>query len=180
MSSMRSRTCFSLILRQIAGNAPRNNNVAHEPVPETSISGAQDALSQDAAMSVHERKGSVIADCTDVAQVICQSLQFAHQRPQPYRASRRLDPARIFDCKCECERVGNRGIPGRTSRELRAARNGGPAHKPLNALVCVTETFFEPHHRLAVRREPEVPRFDDPGMNWPNGEPDEAPNLRPG
>ena len=48
----------------------------------------------------------------------------------------------------------------------RAARSrSAPRHQRLDALVDIAEPLFEPHHRLAVGGEAEMPGLDDAGMH---------------
>ena len=70
----------------VADDAARDDSVHHQPVAETGVGGAQNAFAQDAAMRMHERERGVVADGADIAEVIGQSLELRHQRPQILRA----------------------------------------------------------------------------------------------
>src|SRR6266536_96165 len=118
-----------------------------------------------AALRVHQREGGIVADGADVAEVIGQSLEFRHQRAQPHRAFRNLDPVRRFDRTGVGERVGNGAVAGNAAGEDRHPINGHSRHQPLDSLVRVTESRLETHDRFAVRGEPEMARLDDPRMD---------------
>ena len=78
----------------VANDPARYDAVAHKPVTEAGIGRTQDALTKYTAMGVHQREGSIVADRADVTKVICEALQLRHERPQPTRSRRHLDPKR--------------------------------------------------------------------------------------
>ena len=56
--------------------------------PKAACGGAQGPLAQHAAMGVHQRKGGVVANGADVAEMIGEALELRHQAAQPMRARR--------------------------------------------------------------------------------------------
>ncbi len=54
--------------------------------------------------------------------------------------------------------------------QSRAPRPGVLAdHQRLDALVDIAQPLLQPHHRLAVGMEAEMPGLDDSGMDRPHG-----------
>ena len=96
-------------------------------------------------------------DGADIAEVIGEPFELGHERAQPHRAARDIDGVRSLDRARESERVGHRAVAGHAPREHRGTIDGCAFHQPLDSLVCVTESRLEPHDRLAVRGESEVP-----------------------
>ncbi len=144
---------------------PDHDPIAHQAVAEAGVGGAQHALAQDAGVGMHQGEGGIVADRADVAQVVGETLQLGHQRAQPGRARRRLDP------QARPRRRGRR--PGRRrrccrprcGRELRRPVEIGAGHEPLDPLVDIAQAFLQPHHRLAAGGEAEMAGLDDAGMD---------------
>ena len=113
------------------------------------------------ALRVHHGKGGVIADGADVAEVIGEPFELAHERAQPHRASRHVDAVRSLDRPGESERVGHGAVAGHPPRKHRGTFDGRAFHQPLDALVHVTKSRLEANDRLAVRGETEMPGLDD-------------------
>ena len=147
---------------------PGHDPIHHQAVPEAGVGGAQHQLAQHAAMGVHQRKRGVVADRADVAEMIGDALELGHERAQPDRARRRLDPRCGFHRPGEGERIGDRAVARGAAGESRGAREIGSGHQPLDALVDVAEALLQAHHGLAVRGEAEVPRLDDAGVHRPD------------
>ena len=94
---------------------------------ERGIRGAQHILAQDAAMGVHERKRSVIADGADVAEMICQPFKLSHERAQIVRARRRFDVQRRLDRPGEGDAVSDGAVAGGAGGKLAARSIVAPA-----------------------------------------------------
>ena len=152
-------------VRQIGGHAAGHDAIAHQPVAETRIGGAQHALAQHAAMGVHERERRVVADRADVAHMVREPFELGHERAQPLCARR--------DIAAECrlrrprkgDRIGDRAVAGDPPGELGGAVETGACYQRLDALVGVSETLLEPHDRLAAGGEAEMPWLDDAGVD---------------
>ena len=54
--------------------------------PNAVIGCAQHVLAQHAAKGVHQRKGGIVADPADVAEMVGKPLEFGEQRSEPNRA----------------------------------------------------------------------------------------------
>ena len=117
------------------------------------------------ALRMHHRERGIVADGTDVAEVIGQPFEFRHQGAQPHGAFRNLALVRRLDRPGKGERVGDGAVAGNTPRQHRGPIDRQSRHQPFDALVHVTESRFEPHDGFAVRREPEVTRLDDARMH---------------
>jgi hypothetical protein len=61
-------------------------------------------------MRVHERKRGVIADGTDIAEMVGEALEFSHQGAQVDRAWRRLNFVRRFHGVGKSKRVGHGAV----------------------------------------------------------------------
>ena len=153
---------------EIGSDTARDDAIAHEPVAEAAIGGAQHTLAQHAAMGVHERESGVIADRTNVAEMIRQPLELRHEGAQPHGAGRWLCRAGGFGGAGKSIGISNRGVARGASCEESAVRQVGARNQAFDALVDIAETLFEPNHGLAIRSEAEMPRLDDAGMNRPD------------
>ena len=75
---------------EIGSQAAGNNDIHHQAMAEADIAGPQHPFAQHAAMGEHQREGRVVADAADVAEMVGETLQLRHQRPDPISARRRL------------------------------------------------------------------------------------------
>ena len=66
--------------------------------------------------------------------------------------------------------MGHRGIAGHAGGDARRLTRGAPGHQPLDALVDIAQTLFQPPHRLAVGGEAEMAGFDDAGVDRADGD----------
>src|SRR5215207_1846975 len=153
---------------EIGSDTARDDAIAHEPVAEAAIGGAQHALAQHAAMGVHERESGVIADRANVAEMIRQPLELRHEGAQPHGAGRRLCPAGGFGGADKSIGISNRGVARGASCEESAVRQVGARNQAFYSLVDIAETLFDPNHGLAIRSKAEMPRLDDAGMDRPD------------
>ena len=64
------------------------DHVAHQSMTECAVGGAQHALTQDAAVRVHQRERGIVADGADVAEMVGEPLEFRQERTQPDGAIR--------------------------------------------------------------------------------------------
>src|ERR1043165_355519 len=83
-------------------DAPRNDAIHHQPVPEGKISRPKDALAEDAALSVDHGKAGVIANRAYVAKVVGDAFEFRHD------ATKHVRPLGHFDLECGFNRARER------------------------------------------------------------------------
>ena len=67
-------------LGEVDRDAARHHPVHDQAMAEASLRNAQDMLAQDAAVGVDQREGGVVANGTDVTEVVGEALQLRHQR----------------------------------------------------------------------------------------------------
>jgi hypothetical protein len=139
--------------------------IHHQPVTEALICDAQNLLAQVPTVGVHHGKGGIVADRTDVSEMIGEPFELAHQGTQPDGAYGDFDAVRCLDRPGEGEGIGHGAVAGNPPRKYRRTINRHSLHEPFSSLVHVAKALLEPHDGLAVRREPEVTRFDDARMH---------------
>src|SRR5260370_1323699 len=127
LAEERSQSCDALAA-EIDADAAWNHAVAHQAVAETQVGGAQHTLAQDATVGMHERKGSVVTDGTDVAEMIGQALELGHERTQPDGASRCRDLQGGFDGTGEGDGVSDGAVARRAAGEARRTPDIGANH----------------------------------------------------
>ena len=150
---------------QVGGGAARHHAVHHQAVAEAGVGDAQDVLAQDAAVGVDEREGGVVADGADVAEVVGEALQLAHQRAQVDRPGRHLEAERCLDGAGEGDGVGDGAVARYAAGELGGLVQRGAGEQAVDAFVHVAEPLFQPHHGLAVAGEAEMAGLDDAGVH---------------
>ena len=116
-------------------------------------------------MGVHQRKGGVVADGADVAEMIGEPLELRHQAAKPMCARRRLDPERRLDRAGEGDAVGDRRVAADARRQDGRALDARAARQAVDALVDIAEPLLEPHDRLAAGVEAEMAGLDDPRVD---------------
>ena len=117
-------------------------------------------------MSMHQSKRSVVANCADIAEVVCDALQFRHQRAQPYSAAGDFDAERAFDRSGEGDRIGNRTVAGRPGRQSRRPIERSAGYQRLDALVRISQSFLKADDCLAGRVKTKMPRLYNASMHW--------------
>ena len=78
----------------IMPNTARHNCVHHQTMAEDLVTRGKHPLTKDAAVGVQQRKGGVIADGTDVAEMVGDSLELGHDSADDLCAQRHHDVAR--------------------------------------------------------------------------------------
>ena len=116
-------------------------------------------------MSMHQSKRSVVANCSDIAKVVCDALQFRHQRAQPYSAAGNLDAERAFDRAGESDRIGDRAVAGRPRRQSRRPIERSAGHQRLDAFVRISQPFLKANDRLAACMKTKMPRLYNASMH---------------
>src|SRR5260370_32562496 len=101
---------------EIRRDSTRDNTVHHQTMAEGDGTRAQHLFAQDRALRVHHRERGVVADRTDVTQVIRDPLKLRHHRTHPYRARWRVNLERPLYGDCADERIRHRTVPGRARR----------------------------------------------------------------
>jgi len=138
-------------------------------VAETCIRGSQNTLTQNATMRMHQGKRRVIANSADVADMHGNAFQFCHQRPKVDCAPRDFDLDGGLDSLRESKSIGDCTITGDPAGEACSPIERCICHQKLDALMGVTEPFFQANHNFSIRRKPEVTGFNNPGVNRANG-----------
>jgi hypothetical protein len=113
-------------------------------------------------MGVHQRKGGVVANGADVAEMIGEALELGHQAAKPMCAGRRLDPERGLDGAREGDAVGDRGVAAHSRSQDGRALDACAARQAVDALMDIAEPLLQAHHGFAAGVEAEVARLDDP------------------
>ena len=149
----------------VAGHAAGHDDVAHQAMAEGGVGCAQDALAQHAAMGVHQRKGGIVADGADVAEMVGKPLEFRQQRAQPDRAIGHDEFQRRFGRPRKRVGIGDGAVARHASGELDGALEAGAGHQPFDALVGISKPLFQPDHGLAAGGEAEMSGFDDARMH---------------
>src|SRR5215470_4093402 len=116
-------------------------------------------------MGMHERERCVVADSTDVTEMIGEPFQLGHQSPQILRARRRFNFECRFDCMREGDAVGNGAVARSAPSKLCRTLDGRAGHERFNAFMDVAEALLEPRNGFASRGEAEVAGLDDSGMH---------------
>ena len=116
-------------------------------------------------MSMHQSKRSVVANCSDIAKVVCDALQFRHQRAQPYSAASDLDAERAFDRAGESDRIGDRAVARRPRRQSRRPIERSAGHQHLDAFVRISQPFLKANDRLAACMKTKMPRLYNASMH---------------
>ena len=150
---------------EIGGDATWDDPIHHQPMAEARIGATQHALAQDAALRVHDGKRGIVADRSDVAEVIGQPFELGHQRAQKLRARCRFGVERGLDRVRKRQRIGDGAVAGGAAGEPRGVVEVRTRHQRLDAFMHVAQPLLEPHDGLAVGGEAEMSGLDDAGMH---------------
>jgi hypothetical protein len=102
---------------------------------EHGVTHREHLLAKDAAIGVQQRKRRVVADCTDIAEVVGHPLELSHDPADDLRTQRHHDIARRF--KCESERKLNATVESPDVRAtMRAARSASELINRPSMPVC--------------------------------------------
>src|ERR1019366_5503194 len=72
---------------------------------------------------------------------------------------------RAFHSPGKRDGIRDSAVAGDSARELCCLFERRAPHKPLNALLSITEPPFQPHDRLAIGVETKMARLNDTGMH---------------
>src|SRR5215510_13733916 len=100
--------------------------------------------------------------------MVGQPLEFGHQGAQVNGAPRDRHVQGRFHRTGEGERVSHRAVTGGAARKPRRLVERRARHQRFDPLVHVSQPLLEPHDRLAIGREAEVPWLNDAGMHRTN------------
>jgi hypothetical protein len=151
--------------RQVGRHAAWHDPVDHQAMPEAGLTRRQHVLALQGAMGVDGEHAGIVADRTDVADVMGHALQLGHYRPQQDGARRHRPAERRLDGAREGPGIGHRAVAGDAADQPSPSLEIGGGQQALDALVDVAEPLLQPHHRLAVGREAEMAGLDDAGMD---------------
>src|SRR5262245_44805142 len=79
-------------------------------MPEARRSGAQGLLAQNAALGMHERERGIVADRPDSPEMIGETFELRHERPQVDSTGRNPDVYRRLDRMSKGKRVSHRAV----------------------------------------------------------------------
>src|SRR6185312_6435696 len=105
------------ILVEIDRYAARHDTIAHQAMTERAVRRAQHAFAEYAAMSVHQGEGGVVADRTDIAEMVGEPLKLRHQSAQPHRARRWLEFESGFGGARKGIGIGDGAVAGNAAHE---------------------------------------------------------------
>ena len=145
--------------------AARNDETAKEAVAREPFVHLLEALLQ-----AHPGGGAVVergagADVADIADVVVEPLQLESDGPDKPRPRRRVDAGNLFQCFAVAQAVRDRAHPADTLSNREGVEGWEPFHALLQPAMGVEQARVEIQHSLADRREPEVTRFDDAGVD---------------
>jgi hypothetical protein len=149
------------VLRDAAGHDP----VHHQPVAERPVRRRQYPLAENSAMGMDQRKGRVIADRADIAEMIGDAFELRHDAAQCRGARRRLDAQRRLHGKRKRKAERDGRVPRRPRGDAGRPVHTRTGQQCIDALVHVAEPLLQARHGLAIRRETEMARLDDAGMD---------------
>ena len=140
--------------------------IPHQPMAEARVRGTEDAFAQYAAMRMNHRERGVIADGSDVTEMIRKTFHFRHQtrvgharaavprsRVQLQRRERKQTRRRRC-CHRRCDR-----------QALQPRSKSAPIISAFDSLMNVAEALLQPHDGLAICGEAKMARLDDAGMH---------------
>src|SRR6516162_9840608 len=96
--------------------------------------------------------------------MVGQALELGHQGAQPSGARRDVNAERRLDGAGEGKRIGDRAVAGNAPGKPRGLLDGCTAHQRFDALVGISETLLEPHHRFPIDSDTKVTGLYDASM----------------
>src|SRR5437764_3340208 len=104
---------------------------------ESGICSSKHALAQDAAMRVDQGERGVVADCSDVAQMIGKPLKLGEQRSYPDRAIRNRKLQRRLGGFRKSIGIRDGAVARYATGELCATFESGSDHQAFDALMGI-------------------------------------------
>ncbi len=156
--------------RRAEGNldAARHDAIHHEAVPEDAIVEAQPLFLEPHELHEREGEGGIVAERSEVAEVVRDALALEHERAQPPCARRRNDREDRFRGLRIRPRECNRRISRHASRESISVGDGEGFEALVDALVRVAQALLEAQYLFAYDGETEVAGLDDARMDGPD------------
>ena len=105
------------------------------------------------------------ADVADVADVVVEPLQLESDAPDEPGPRRGVDAGNLLECLAVAQAVRDRADPADTLGDVERVERREPLHPLLQPAMRVEQARVEIEHGLADRREAEVTRFDDAGVD---------------
>ena len=121
-------------------------------------------------MGVNQRKGRIVADGADVAEMIGDPLQFRHHAAQHGGARRNVNRERRLDGAGKRKAERDRRVPGHPRHHPCGRGEIDIGQESVDPLVHIAEPRFQPRHRLAVGGEAEMAGLDDARVNGTHGD----------
>ena len=149
----------------IARGTARDHAVHHQPVAEDLLRPTQPVLAQARELRQAERQRGVVAERTEVAEVVGDAFSFQQQRPQPAGARRDRAPRGCFQRHAVGPRVGNRRIARYAPGEAMRIERCQLGEALLDPLVGVAQPLLQAQHLFADDRKAEMPWLDDAGVH---------------
>ncbi len=119
-------------------------------------------------MRVKQSERGVVADRTNVAEMIGETFELRHQSAQIECAARHFDFERRFDGGRKSPGIGDRAVARDATGKTRRAIKRRIHHQPVDALMHIAEPLFEPDDDLAIRGETKMTGFDNARMHRPH------------
>src|ERR1019366_4299785 len=156
------------VVREVEACAARDQHA-----PEESIAGKLLVHLLEALLQTHAGGGAVVersagAHVANIADMVVQPLQFQRDTSDEAGARRYIDAGNLLECLTVTEAVRDRADPADTLGDVERIERREPLHALLQSAMRVEEARVEMEHGLADRREAEVTRFDDAGVNRTN------------
>src|SRR3989338_1367620 len=115
-----------------------------------------------------KRQCYIIAEITQIAEMVGYTLAFQQQCAQPQGMIRRRGVGDAFRCHRIRPCIGYCAVAAHPTDELRALLQRHALETFLDALVGIAETLFKTQHLFTNDGKTEMPRFDDTRMHRPH------------
>ena len=156
------------IVREIEAHPARDDQT-----PEEAIAGEPLVRLLEALLQAHPGGGTVVeggagADVADVADVVVEPLQLEGNAPDEPGPRRGVDAGDLLERLTVAEGVRDRADPADPFGDVERIERREPLHPLLQPAMRVEQARVEMEHGLADRREAEVTRLDDAGVDRPD------------
>ena len=153
------------VVREIEAHAARDDEA-----PEEAIAGEPLVHLLEALLQAHPGGGAVVergagADVADVADVVVEPLQLERDAPDEPGPRRGVDAGDLLERLAVAEAVRDRADSADTLGDVERVERREALHPLLQPAMRVEQARVEMEHGLADRREAEVTRLDDAGVD---------------
>jgi hypothetical protein len=114
---------------------------------------------------MQQRERRIVADGTNVAEMVGDTLKFGHQCSDPNGSWRDFYLKGGLNGMSEGKRVSNGAIVGGASDKLCSLFASRSRHQRFDSLVRISEPLLEANDRFAIGGEAEMPWLDDPRVH---------------